>query len=80
MHRLTTLREAEQIYVFNKGQISDAGSFESLAERPGIFSNLLSSAAGPVSLLTDPALESVEATPVEPQQSFRGEASMPARC
>ena len=43
-HRLSTLRDAQSIYVFDQGSIAQAGSFEKLAASPGIFSELLASA------------------------------------
>jgi ATP-binding cassette, subfamily B, bacterial len=45
-HRLSTLRDAQRIYVFDKGTIAQVGSFEELSAADGIFSELLASSAG----------------------------------
>jgi ATP-binding cassette subfamily B protein len=43
-HRLTTLRDADRILVFDDGQIAESGDFESLVAAEGIFSRLIRSA------------------------------------
>jgi subfamily B ATP-binding cassette protein HlyB/CyaB len=41
-HRLTAVRNANRIFVFDKGRIVEQGGFEELAERPdGVFAGLL---------------------------------------
>jgi ABC-type multidrug transport system fused ATPase/permease subunit len=37
-HRLSTLSRADRIYVFDKGRIFDAGTYEGLVHRDGWFS------------------------------------------
>ena len=39
-HRLSTVRNADRIYVLDKGTIVEAGSYEELMELDGIFSGL----------------------------------------
>jgi len=39
-HRLSTVRNADCIYVLDKGKIIEAGSYEDLIEKDGVFSNL----------------------------------------
>ena len=40
-HRLSTLRDAQVVYVFDKGSIAQVGRFDDLARTPGIFAELL---------------------------------------
>jgi ATP-binding cassette, subfamily B, bacterial len=42
-HRLTTLKHADRILVFNEGGISEQGDYESLSENGGLFSSMLKS-------------------------------------
>lgn len=37
-HRLSTLRNADRIYVIERGRVSDAGTYTELTSRPGTFS------------------------------------------
>jgi len=37
-HRLSTLRNADRIYVIERGRVGDAGTYTELTSRPGIFS------------------------------------------
>ncbi len=39
-HRLSTVKNADRIYVLDKGAIVESGSFEELMEKDGVFSNL----------------------------------------
>jgi ATP-binding cassette subfamily C protein len=39
-HRLSTVKNANCIYVLDKGAIVESGSFEELMEKGGVFSNL----------------------------------------
>ena len=39
-HRLSTVKNADRIYVLDKGAIVESGSFEELMEQNGVFSNL----------------------------------------
>ena len=40
-HRLSTLREADRIYVLKAGQVTQHGTFEELAAVDGLFRNLV---------------------------------------
>jgi ABC-type multidrug transport system fused ATPase/permease subunit len=40
-HRLTTLKNADRILVFDAGKIAQEGSFNSLSESKGLFQNFL---------------------------------------
>jgi ABC-type bacteriocin/lantibiotic exporter with double-glycine peptidase domain len=40
-HRLSTIRQADRIYVIEAGRVVQQGSFEELAGRPGLFAQLL---------------------------------------
>jgi len=40
-HRLSTLRHSDRIYVLEKGEIVDQGTFDELAARPGLFAQLV---------------------------------------
>ena len=40
-HRLSTLREADRIYVMQRGRVVQAGTFEELAATPGVFQDLV---------------------------------------
>ena len=39
-HRLSTVRDADTIYVFENGRITESGSFNELAEAGGLFSHM----------------------------------------
>jgi ATP-binding cassette subfamily B protein len=43
-HRLSTLRDADRIVVFEEGRIAEVGTFDELAQRGGVFTELLLSA------------------------------------
>jgi ABC-type multidrug transport system fused ATPase/permease subunit len=40
-HRLSTVKDADRILVFDKGEIVQEGTYDTLAARPGLFQNLL---------------------------------------
>lgn len=40
-HRLTTLKSADKIFVFDSGKIVQEGNFDSLSEKKGLFQNFL---------------------------------------
>ena len=40
-HRLSTIRNADRIYVLEAGRVVQQGSFEELAEQPGLFAKLI---------------------------------------
>lgn len=44
-HRLTTLLDADRIFVFEDGQIAETGTYEELVCRGGVFTDLVRSAA-----------------------------------
>ena len=39
-HRLSTIVNADKIYVMDKGSIVQSGTYQSLMEQPGLFSEL----------------------------------------
>jgi ATP-binding cassette subfamily B protein len=43
-HRLTTLRDADRIFVFDEGRIAEVGTYHDLLERDGVFARLVASA------------------------------------
>src|SRR5213079_2718243 len=43
-HRLSTLRDADRILVFNEGRIVEVGSYHELVDRGGVFAELVLSA------------------------------------
>lgn len=43
-HRLSTLRDANRIFVFDKGRIVETGSYDELVARGGVFTRLVQSA------------------------------------
>ncbi|NEQ51387.1 MAG: NHLP bacteriocin export ABC transporter permease/ATPase subunit [Leptolyngbya sp. SIO3F4] len=40
-HRLSTIRNADRIYVIKAGQVVQVGSFDELAKQPGVFAELI---------------------------------------
>ena len=40
-HRLSTIRNVDRIYVMDQGRIAEAGTYESLMERDGVFTTLI---------------------------------------
>ena len=40
-HRLTTLKNCDRIFVFEKGRIVQEGTYDALAAREGLFQNFL---------------------------------------
>ena len=48
-HRLTTLRDADRIFVFDEGRIAEVGSYEELVAAGGVFNELVLSAENGVS-------------------------------
>jgi ATP-binding cassette subfamily B protein len=44
-HRLSTLLDANRIYVFQEGQVVETGTYAELYQKGGVFSNLVDSAA-----------------------------------
>jgi ABC-type bacteriocin/lantibiotic exporter with double-glycine peptidase domain len=40
-HRLSTIRNADRIYVLQAGQIMEEGNFEQLSQQDGLFSQLI---------------------------------------
>jgi ATP-binding cassette subfamily B protein len=45
-HRLSTLRDVDRLYVFDKGKIVESGTYEELAAKGGLFTSLVTSAGG----------------------------------
>jgi ATP-binding cassette, subfamily B, bacterial len=48
-HRLTTLRDADRIFVFDEGRIAEVGSYDELVAAGGVFNELVLSAESGVS-------------------------------
>ena len=61
-HRLSTIRNANTIYVFDNGKIAESGSHTSLLRANGIYANLISKQRGATSEKSKFSLGSV-ATP-----------------
>jgi len=40
-HRLSTIRHADRIYVIQAGQVVQQGTFDDLAQQPGLFAQLI---------------------------------------
>lgn len=40
-HRLSTIRKADRIYVLERGQVTQVGTYDELAEQPGLFQRLV---------------------------------------
>ena len=59
-HRLSTLRDADRIFVFDDGGIAEVGSYEELLQRGGVFAELVMSAENGVAGCVSP--ETVAAT------------------
>ncbi len=45
-HRLSTLRDAGRIFVFDEGQVVETGTYDELVHRGGAFAELVHSAGG----------------------------------
>src|SRR5205807_1101444 len=43
-HRLTTLRDADRIFVFDRGKIVEVGTYDALVKLGGVFAELVHSA------------------------------------
>ena len=59
-HRLSTLRNADRIFVFDEGGIAEVGSYKELLQRGGVFAELVMSAESGVAGCVSP--ETVAAT------------------
>jgi ATP-binding cassette subfamily B protein len=65
-HRLTTLRDADRIFVFNEGRIAEVGSFDALVRSGGVFTDLVESAsAGLLPLEGCPVEDPAQPIPVD---------------
>jgi ATP-binding cassette subfamily B protein len=56
-HRLSTVRDADQILVMDGGEIAETGTHEELLEEDGLYANLWSVQLGDVADLADEFLE-----------------------
>src|SRR5207248_300080 len=54
-HRLTTLRDADRIFVFDAGRIVETGTFDELLRRGGVFTELVRSAEQGIHAKASPA-------------------------
>jgi ATP-binding cassette subfamily B protein len=61
-HRLSTLRDADRIFVFHDGQVVEVGPYNELVQRGGLFTELVMSAEN--GLTTDGTADESEATRV----------------
>jgi ATP-binding cassette subfamily B protein len=52
-HRLTTLLNTDRIFVFQDGRVVESGTYDELADRGGVFSDLVRSATGEPSPVRD---------------------------
>jgi ATP-binding cassette subfamily B protein len=57
-HRLSTLRDADRIFVFGEGKIVEKGSYAELLRQGGLFSQLAACGDGPPSPTPDEATAS----------------------
>jgi len=66
-HRLSTLRDADRILVFDRGRIVEVGSYDELLERGGVFTELVHSAEeGAMSTVRHPQPAAQPVAAVEP--------------
>ncbi len=63
-HRLSTLRDADRIFVFDGGRIVEVGSYDELVERGGLFTELVTSAENGVSEAWPQSLPGQQKTPL----------------
>jgi ATP-binding cassette subfamily B protein len=61
-HRLTTLRDADRIFVFDEGRIAEVGTYDQLLHHGGIFTELVMSAEKGV----EASVEQPSAPPAQP--------------
>lgn len=54
-HRLTTLRDADRIFVFDEGRIAEVGSYDELVAAGGVFHELVLSAENGLATASSPA-------------------------
>jgi ATP-binding cassette subfamily B protein len=59
-HRLSTVRDADEILVFDQGRVAERGSFEELVRQGGLFAELVRT-----QLTSDPAVHAEEAQPAQ---------------
>ena len=59
-HRLTTLRDADRILVFDEGRVVEVGTYPELVRRDGVFAELVRAAEG-----HEPAPQPVPAAPID---------------
>jgi ATP-binding cassette subfamily B protein len=71
-HRLTTLRDADRIFVFDEGQVVETGSYDELVRRDGVFAELVRSSG--TSLAIEPSAEVPLA--IEPSAVALGESTV----
>jgi ABC-type microcin C transport system duplicated ATPase subunit YejF len=76
-HRLSILRDADRIFVFDEGRIVEVGNFEDLVSKGGMFTNLFMSAKNGVSPNTSPESPRLVAAPAKPVQQTAGNAPVP---
>ena len=64
-HRLSTLRDADRIFVFDEGRIVEVGNFDHLVAAGGVFTELFMSAETGSSPHTNPAPAGADAGPAD---------------
>ena len=74
-HRLSTLLDTDRIFVFDEGRVVEAGDYDDLVRRGGVFTELVHSAAGdapvpaPVPVRPSPVSVPLHESPVEAEMS-----------
>ena len=75
-HRLSTLRDADRILVFDDGRVVETGSYEELVLRGGTFADLVHSAGGTTPVLRPIAPADLSPPPIVVADLFEPVASM----
>jgi len=73
-HRLSTVTNADRIFVIDQGRIQDAGTHEELLSRPGLYRDLFLEQYGRVKIGRDILSAAAEATGDTPEDRARSES------